>query len=56
VGSVLEVIREDGEVVCRYDYDAFGNLIEGNSYLMGSDRVKCYVQKNLGQKMRSYEA
>jgi len=25
-GSVLSVVRDDGEVVCRYDYDSFGNI------------------------------
>jgi YD repeat-containing protein len=28
VGSVMQVIREDGTVVNRYDYDAFGNAVE----------------------------
>jgi RHS repeat-associated protein len=31
VGSVMQVIREDGTVVNRYDYDAFGNAVAANT-------------------------
>ncbi|MFO7901545.1 MAG: RHS domain-containing protein, partial [Pirellulaceae bacterium] len=32
VGSVLRVVDSDGNTVNQYDYDAFGNLIQANSF------------------------
>jgi RHS repeat-associated protein len=32
VGSVMQVVRQDGTVVNQYDYDAYGNLREDTSF------------------------
>ncbi|MFO7901549.1 MAG: hypothetical protein R6U98_02715, partial [Pirellulaceae bacterium] len=40
VGSVLQVVRGDGVVVNQYDYDAFGNLIQANSFESVENRYR----------------
>ncbi|MFW6159060.1 MAG: hypothetical protein ACOC8E_06870 [Planctomycetota bacterium] len=40
VGSVIQVVRDDGAVVSQYDYDAFGNLIEANSFETVENRYR----------------
>jgi len=40
VGSVLAVIDSDGNIVNQYDYDAFGNLIEENSFEQVPNRYR----------------